>query len=497
MGMGRFTEAGNEEAVMGKATGFLETGREQPSKRPVAERVRDWKEYVVPMALDKVEEQAARCMDCGVPNCHGPYGCPLGNLIPDWNDLVYRGRWEEAVERLHATNNFPEFTGRLCPAPCENSCTLSMEGYEHPVAIKTHEVSIIERAIREGWVRPSPAARKTGKKVAVVGSGPSGLAAAQQLCRLGHDVTVFERADRVGGLMRYGIPEFKMEKRVLDRRLGQMAAEGVPFRVNADVGGNLPIADLRRDFDAIVLCCGATQPRDLQAPGRELKGVHFAMEFLKPANRVAVGDRVEDGIDAKGKHVVVLGGGDTGADCIGTSHRQGALAVTSLELLPQPPVSRAADNPWPEWARIFRTAPAHEEGGERIYSVLTKRLIGEAGVVKRLQAVRVEWVPQAGGPPAMREVPGSEFEIPADLVFLAMGFTGPEKRPFFEELGLTLDKRSNVACDKDKMTNVPGVFVAGDMTRGQSLIVWAIAEGRAAARGVDRWLMGPKASGKA
>jgi glutamate synthase (NADPH/NADH) small chain len=497
MGMGRFTEAGNEEAVMGKATGFLETGREQPSKRPVAERVRDWKEYVVPMALDKVEEQAARCMDCGVPNCHGPYGCPLGNLIPDWNDLVYRGRWEEAVERLHATNNFPEFTGRLCPAPCENSCTLSMEGYEQPVAIKTHEFSIIERAFREGWVRPSPAARKTGKKVAVVGSGPSGLAAAQQLCRLGHDVTVFERADRVGGLMRYGIPEFKMEKRVLDRRLGQMAAEGVTFRVNADVGGNLPIADLRRDFDAIVLCCGATQPRDLQAPGRELKGVHFAMEFLKPANRVAVGDRVEDGIDAKGKHVVVLGGGDTGADCIGTSHRQGALSVTSLELLPQPPVSRAADNPWPEWARIFRTAPAHEEGGERIYSVLTKRLIGEAGVVKRLQAVRVEWVPQAGGPPAMREVPGSEFEIPADLVFLAMGFTGPEKRPFFEELGLTLDKRSNVACDKDKMTNVPGVFVAGDMTRGQSLIVWAIAEGRAAARGVDRWLMGPKASGKA
>jgi len=497
MGMGRFTEAGNEEAVMGKATGFLETGREQPSKRPVAERVRDWKEYVVPMALDKVEEQAARCMDCGVPNCHGPYGCPLGNLIPDWNDLVYRGRWEEAVERLHATNNFPEFTGRLCPAPCENSCTLSMEGYEQPVAIKTHEFSIIERAFREGWVRPSPAARKTGKKVAVVGSGRSGLAAAQQLCRLGHDVTVFERADRVGGLMRYGIPEFKMEKRVLDRRLGQMAAEGVTFRVNADVGGNLPIADLRRDFDAIVLCCGATQPRDLQAPGRELKGVHFAMEFLKPANRVAVGDRVEDGIDAKGKHVVVLGGGDTGADCIGTSHRQGALSVTSLELLPQPPVSRAADNPWPEWARIFRTAPAHEEGGERIYSVLTKRLIGEAGVVKRLQAVRVEWVPQAGGPPAMREVPGSEFEIPADLVFLAMGFTGPEKRPFFEELGLTLDKRSNVACDKDKMTNVPGVFVAGDMTRGQSLIVWAIAEGRAAARGVDRWLMGPKASGKA
>lgn len=475
---------------MAKPTGFMEAEREQPSKRPIAERTKDWKEYVLPMAPDKLKVQAARCMDCGVPNCHGPYGCPLGNLIPDWNDLVYRDRWEDAILRLHATNNFPEFTGRLCPAPCENACTLGMDIYQQPVSIKLDELSIIERAWADGNVKPIKPLKKTGKKVAVVGSGPSGLAAAQQLCRLGHDVTVLERADRIGGLMRYGIPEFKMEKRVLDRRLEQMKAEGVTFKTNSDVGGNVSMADLRKSYDAVLLCCGATQARDLVAPGRELKGVHFAMEFLVPANKKAVGDQVPGAIDAKGKHVVVLGGGDTGADCISTSHRQGAASVTSLELLPQPPVERASDNPWPEWARIFRTAPAHEEGGKRIFGVLTKQLIGENGQVRKLRAVKVEWVPQAGAPPKMTEVPGSEFEIPADLVFLAMGFTGPEKRPFFDELGLTLDKRSNVAADANKMTNVPGVFVAGDMTRGQSLIVWAIAEGRAAAKGVDRYLMG-------
>jgi glutamate synthase (NADPH/NADH) small chain len=475
---------------MAKPTGFMEAGREQPPKRPIAERVKDWKEYVLPMQPDKLKIQAARCMDCGVPNCHGPFGCPLGNLIPDWNDLVYRDRWREAIDRLHATNNFPEFTGRLCPAPCENSCTLGMDEYQQPVSIKLNEISIIDHAFQEGWVKPILPLQKTGKKVAVVGSGPAGLAAAQQLVRLGHAVTLFERADRIGGLMRYGIPEFKMEKKILDRRLKQMEAEGVVFKTSSDVGIHPTTAELKKNFDAIVLCCGSTQARDLQAPGRELKGVHFAMEFLTPSNRVQMGDKVSNPITAKGKHVVVLGGGDTGADCIGTSTRQGAQSVTSLELMPQPPISRAHDNPWPEWARIFRKAGAHEENGEILYNVLTKKLIGEGGTVKRLQAVKVEWIPQAGGRPKMQEVAGSEFEIPADLVLLAMGFTGPEKRPFFDEMGLALDKRSNVACDANKMTNVPGVFVAGDMTRGQSLVVWAIAEGRDAAKGVDRWLMG-------
>ena len=475
---------------MAKPTGFLEAGREQPHKRPVAERVKDWKEYVPLLPADKLKIQAARCMDCGIPNCHGPYGCPLGNLFPEWNDLVWKDRWREAIDRLHATNNFPEFTGRLCPAPCEHGCTLSMDSYGQPVSIKLIEQAIIDRAFEEGWVKPLPPSVLTGKKVAVVGSGPAGLAAAQQLARVGHAVTVFERADRIGGLLRYGIPEFKMEKRVLDRRLKQMEAEGVVFRVNANVGVNPAIEELRGSFDAIVLCCGSTAPRDLPVPGRDLSGVHFAMEYLVQSNKACEGDSVAGQILATGKHVVVIGGGDTGADCIGTAHRQGAKSVTSLELLPQPPDKRSPDNPWPEWARVHRTAGAHEEGGTRLFSVLTKSLEGVGGKVSKLHGVKVEWKPQPSGGPKMEEAPGSSFEIPADLVLLAMGFTGPEKSPFFGALGLELDARGNVKSGPDKMTNVQGVFTAGDMTRGQSLIVWAIAEGRAAARGCDLWLMG-------
>jgi len=472
---------------VGKPTGFIESGRENQHKRPATERVKDWKEYVLAPKPEELKTQAARCMDCGIPFCH--MGCPLGNIIPDWNDLVYNGRWEEAVERLHATNNFPEFTGRLCPAPCENSCTLNMDVYTQPVTIKQIEVSIIDRAFQDGGVVPLPPKKLTGKKVAVVGSGPAGLAAAQQLARVGHKVTVFERADRIGGLLRYGIPEFKMEKRHIDRRMKQMEAEGVEFKVNSNIGHNVPIEDLQKNYDAIVLCGGATQARNLNVPGRELKGVHFAMEYLPQSNKVQEGDKVENQIHAKDKHVIVIGGGDTGADCIGTAHRQGAKSVTSLELLPKPPATRAANNPWPEWARILRVAPAHEEGGEILYSVSTKSFEGENGVLKKLKLVQVEWVPQEGAPPKMQEVAGSEKELPADLVFLAMGFLGPEKNPLFEKLGIELDGRSNVKADANKMTNVPGVFVAGDMTRGQSLIVWAIAEGRTAAKGVDQYLM--------
>lgn len=473
---------------MGKPTGFMEAGREAPHKRPVAERVRDWKEYILPAADGDLVIQACRCMDCGVPFCH--QGCPLGNIIPDWNDLIYRGRWQEAIERLHATNNFPEFTGRLCPAPCENSCVLGLDVHKQPVTIKQIEVSIIDHAWANGWVKPMPPEKLTGKKVAVVGSGPAGLACAQQLARVGHKVTVFERADRIGGLLRYGIPEFKMEKRHINKRMDQMRAEGVEFVVNANIGHNVPIQDLRNNFDAIVLSCGATQPRDLPVPGRELKGIYFAMEYLPQSNKVQEGDQVLNQIHAKDKHVIIIGGGDTGADCIGTAHRQGAKSVTSLEVLPKPPDERAPDNPWPQWARILRIAPAHEEGGEVIYSVSTKKFTGENGVVKKLHGVQVEWVPQPAGPPKMQDIPGTEFELDADLVLLAMGFLGPEKNPLFEKLGIELDPRSNIKANAAKMTSVPGVFTAGDMTRGQSLIVWAIAEGRQAARGVDLYLMG-------
>jgi glutamate synthase (NADPH/NADH) small chain len=473
---------------VGKPTGFIEIKYKKWPTRPVAERVRDWREVYLPYAEAELRKQGARCMDCGIPFCH--QGCPLGNLIPDWNDLVYRDHWKDAIERLHATNNFPEFTGRLCPAPCEGSCVLGIN--DDPVTIKAIEVSIIDRAFQEGWVAAQPRARGTGKTVAVVGSGPAGLAAAQQLARAGHAVTVFERDDRIGGLLRYGIPEFKMEKRVLDRRLAQLTEEGVVFRTGANVGGNLPVAQLRADFDAIVLAGGACAPRDLPIPGRELGGIHFAMDYLTLQNKRNEGDWVPDErfISAAGRRVVIIGGGDTGADCLGTAHRQGAVSVHQLELLPKPPTHRAADNPWPEWPNIFRISPAHEEGVERLYAVSTQRFAGdENGRVKALEGVEVEMV-REGGRVRFEPVPDSAFTLPADLVLLAMGFVGPEKPGMLTELGVKLTERGNVWRDATWMSSVPGVFTCGDMQRGQSLIVWAIAEGRSAARGVDAFLMG-------
>jgi glutamate synthase (NADPH/NADH) small chain len=473
---------------VGKTTGFLEFRRTKWPARPVAERIRDFKEVYLPFPEPDLKTQAARCMDCGVPFCH--QGCPLGNLIPDWNDLVYRDRWAEAIERLHATNNFPEFTGKLCPAPCEGSCVLGIN--DDPVTIKAVELAIVEHAFERDWVVPQPPAVRTGKKVAVVGSGPAGLAAAQQLNRAGHWVTVFERADRIGGLLRYGIPEFKMEKRFLDRRLALMEKEGVVFQTNAEIGVSVPVAELRREFDALVLACGAGQPRDLPVPGRELAGIHFAMEYLTLQNRRCEGDPIPDDrfISARGKRVVIIGGGDTGADCLGTVHRQGALSVHQFELLPRPPDTRAPDNPWPQWPNIFRVSSAHEEGGERWYSVSTQRFLGdEQGRVRALEAVRVEMV-REGGRLSFRPLPGTEFTLEVDLVLLAMGFLGPERRGPIEELGLRFTERGTVWRDENWMTSVPGVFTCGDMQRGQSLIVWAIAEGRSCARGVDLYLMG-------
>jgi len=472
---------------MGKPTGFMEFKRELPKRRPVAERINDWKEVYEPFPEEKLRSQGARCMDCGVPFCHT--GCPLGNIIPDWNDLVYKGKWQEAIERLHLTNNFPEFTGRVCPAPCENSCVLGIN--EPPVTIKQIEVSIIDRAFAEGWIRPELPTRKTGKKIAVIGSGPAGLACAQQLCRAGHDVTVYERADKIGGLLQYGIPEFKLEKHIVNRRLKQMEAEGVKFVTNAHIGVTINAAELKQKFDALVLCGGATQPRDLTVPGRELAGVHFAMEYLPQANRVAQGEKVANQILATGKHVVVIGGGDTGADCLGTAIRQGAKSIKQFELLPKPPDERAPNNPWPQWAQIFRVSSAHEEYECRDYCIQTTKLTGENGQVKQLHAVRLNWVKNpAGGPPKPEPVPGTEFTIPADLVLLAMGFVGPEKNTMLAQLGVKMTDRGNVWADDNKMTSIPGVFTAGDMTRGQSLIVWAIAEGRNAAHYVDSYLMG-------
>jgi len=466
---------------MGKATGFMEYSREVAERRPPAERIKDWFEIYRPFPEANLRSQAARCMDCGVPFCHT--GCPLTNLIPDWNDFVYHGRWHDAVRQLHATNNFPEFTGRICPAPCEASCVLGIN--EPAVTIKQIERTIIDRAFEEGFIRPEPAAVKTGKRVAVVGSGPAGLAAAQQLARAGHAVTVLEKNGRIGGLLRYGIPNFKMEKHLIDRRLEQMRGEGVTFETCAHVGGNVPVQDLRKEFDAILLAGGAEQPRDLAVPGRQLQGVHFAMEFLPQQNRRCEGETVPENetILATGKHVIIIGGGDTGADCLGTSHRQGALSVTQFELLPKPPGDRSAATPWPLWPMQLRTESSHEEGGTRDWGVATTSFSGDGeGRLKQLHAVRV------GPPPRFEPISGSEFTLEADLVLLAMGFLGPVKKGMVEQLGVALDGRGNVATDENQMSSVPGVFAAGDMRRGQSLVVWAIAEGRKAAQGIDRYL---------
>ncbi|HTI44277.1 MAG TPA: glutamate synthase subunit beta [Vicinamibacterales bacterium] len=473
---------------MGKPTGFIEIQRKKHPTRPIEERIHDWREVYLPSPTGDLMEQGARCMDCGIPFCH--QGCPLGNLIPDWNDLVYKDKWQGAIDRLHATNNFPEFTGRLCPAPCEGSCVLGINN--DPVTIKDIEVSIIDRAYAEGWVTPQPPTTRTWKKVAVIGSGPAGLAAADQLNRAGHLVTVFEKSDRIGGLLRYGIPEFKMEKRILDRRLALMETEGVVFRPSVNVGVDVSMSRLRSDFDAILLAGGAGQPRDLNVPGRELQGIHFAMEYLTLQNRRCEGDEISDDrfISAKGRDVVIIGGGDTGADCLGTAHRQGARSVFQLELLPQPPETRADNNPWPTWPQIFRVSPAHEEGGERLYSVSTQRFVGDRkGRVRALQASKVEMV-RRDGRMEFVPVPESDFEIKTDLVLLAMGFVGAERGPLLGDLGVSVTARGNVGRDAKWMTNVPGVFTAGDMQRGQSLIVWAIAEGRSAARAIDEYLMG-------
>jgi glutamate synthase (NADPH/NADH) small chain len=467
---------------MGEPTGFLKWDRLTPQRRRIEVRVQDWQEVYEKFPAEELKHQAGRCMDCGIPFCNN--GCPLGNLIPDWNDLVYRGNWKDAIERLHATNNFPEFTGRLCPAPCESACVLGINS--DAVTIKQVEVEIIDRAWSEGWVVPQMPSKKTGKRVVVIGSGPAGLACAQQLTRVGHDVVVLERADRIGGLLRYGIPEFKMEKHHIERRIDQMQTEGTVFRTNAVVGENVDIDVLVASNDAVVLACGATAWRDLPVAGRELKNIYQAMEYLPPANKVQQGDLLTSPISAAGKHVVIIGGGDTGADCLGTAHRQGAASVTQLEILPQPPETRSTANPWPQWSFIYRTSSAHEEGGERLFSVTTDRFLGdEKNNVRALVICEVR--SEAG---SFVKVEGTERELQADLVLLALGFVGPEKSSWIDQLGVQIDPRGNVVRNDDYMSSARGIFVAGDMGRGQSLIVWAIAEGRASAAAVDRYLMG-------
>jgi glutamate synthase (NADPH/NADH) small chain len=473
---------------MGKPTGFMEISRQDRRYKLVADRVQHYQEFVIPLTEEEVGKQGARCMDCGIPYCHN--GCPVNNIIPDWNDLVYQGNWREAIEVLHSTNNFPEFTGRICPAPCEAACTLNLT--DEPVTIKTIECSIIDKAWEMGWVKPQIPQRRTGKKVAVVGSGPAGLAAAQQLARAGHSVVVFEKNDRIGGLLRYGIPDFKMEKRHIDRRIAQMQAEGVVFRPNWHIGKDIPARQLLDEFDALVLAGGSEKPRDLTVPGRELSGVHFAMEFLPQQNKRVAGDTIPDGLGilAKDKHVVVIGGGDTGSDCIGTSIRHGATSITQLEILPKPPEKENKSVTWPNWPNKLRTSSSHEEGCERMWSVDTVSLEGENGQVTTINCVKVEWK-QEGGRWVMSQVPGSEFSLKADLILLAMGFVHPVHDGMLQELGIELDERRNVKANTvDYRTSLDKVFTAGDMRRGQSLVVWAIREGRQCARAVDEYLMG-------
>lgn len=474
---------------MGKITGFMEFQREVPGRRPVEERLGDYKEFDHRPSEEEIKTQGSRCMDCGVPFCHN--GCPLGNVIPDWNDLVFRGRWEEAIEALHATNNFPEFTGRICPAPCEEACVLNIN--DDPVTIKLVERTIIDEAWDRGFVKPQPFATKTGKSVAVIGSGPAGMACSQQLARAGHDVTLFERADRIGGLLRYGIPDFKMEKHLIDRRVEQMAAEGVTFRTSTSVGEDISIEEIKAEFDAVVLSIGSTTPRDLPVEGRELDGVHFAMDFLPQQNKRNAGDsdEIAGNLKATGKGVVVIGGGDTGSDCIGTSNRQGARHVTQLEIMPQPPEQRTADMPWPYWPMTFRTSSSHEEGVDRDFAVTTRRLVGDDnGHVKGIECARVEWTKGDDGRMSMNEIEGSVFTIDTELVLLAMGFVGPEANPLVEGFGLELTDRGNIAADENYRANGDSVFACGDSRRGQSLVVWAIWEGRECARAVDSYLTG-------
>ncbi len=477
---------------MGLATGFLEIERKDRSYEPVEQRLKNYREFVLPMPPAEVSRQGARCMDCGIPYCHN--GCPVNNIIPQFNELVRRDRWKDALEVLHSTNNFPEFTGRICPAPCEASCTLNID--DNPVTIKSIECAIIDRGWQEGWIQPLVPAHKTGKRIAVVGSGPAGLACAQQLARAGHSVTLFEKADRIGGLLRYGIPDFKMEKHHIDRRMRQMEAEGVEFRTGVEVGATLSIKSLMEGYDAVALTGGAELPRDLEVPGRELNGIHFAMDFLTQQNKRNAGDdearaAPRGTLSAKGKHVIVIGGGDTGSDCVGTSNRHGAASVTQLEVMPQPPVRENKALTWPDWPLKLRSSSSHEEGAARDFAVLTKRAVGSNGKVEALECVRVEWVKGADGRMAMQEVAGSGFELRADLVLLAMGFLGPRRPGLVEQAGVALDPRGNVAANvKDYQTSVPRLFAAGDMRRGQSLVVWAIREGRQCARAIDESLMG-------